>query len=168
MDGLIDLVLENPLFLIILIGGIVSLFKGKSEQAEESESTTNKPKPRSVEDLFERAHQRERTRSTEKVRTEPISSKTIEELREEQMLRFAGQADDDEDQQKNDEYTSRSSNRIMEENTKVNHKKQAFKQNFNKSLTRKGLVNSVIMAEVLGAPRARKPYQSVITKRRTG
>src|SRR5690625_3544421 len=108
MDGLIDLVLENPLFLIILIGGIVSLFKGKSEQAEESESTTNKPKPRSVEDLFERAHQRERTRSTEKVRTEPISSKTIEELREEQMLRFAGQADDDEDQQKNDEYTSRS------------------------------------------------------------
>ncbi|HLQ97965.1 MAG TPA: hypothetical protein VK135_04690 [Candidatus Dormibacteraeota bacterium] len=168
MDGLIDLVLENPLFLIILIGGIVSLFKGKSEQAEESESTTNKPKPRSVEDLFERAHQRERTRSTEKVRTEPISSKTIEELREEQMLRFAGQADDDEDQQKNDEYTSRSSNRIMEENTKVNHKKQAFKQNFNKSLTRKGLVNSVIMAEVLGAPRARKPYQSVITKRRNG
>src|SRR5699024_7552249 len=123
MNELIDLILSNPLFLIILIGGVVSLLKGKTEQAEERD-TTNKTKPRSIEDLFERAHQREQTRSTEKVEKvskEPINTKTIEQLREEQMSRFAGQADDDEDQQKNDEYTSRSSNRIMEENTKVNH-----------------------------------------------
>src|SRR5690625_3961192 len=168
MNELIDLILSNPLFIIVLIGGIASLLKGKSEQAEKSESTTNKPKPRRVEDLFERAHHRERTRSTDKVSTEPVSSKTIEELREEQMIRFVGQADADEDQHKSDKSISRSSNRIKVENTNKNHKEQAFKQDFNKSLTRKGLVNSVIMAEVLGAPRARKPYQSVVTKRRNG
>ena len=168
MNELIDLILSNPLFIIILIGGIASLLKGKSEQATDSESTTNKPKPRSIEDLFERAHQREQTRSTEKVSSEPRSSKTVEELREEQMMRLAGQAEAEEDQQKNDEYTSRLSNRTLEQNTKMNHEKKAFNQSFNKSLTRKGLVNSVIMAEVLGPPRARKPYQSVITKRRNG
>lgn len=168
MDGLIELILENPLFLIVLIGGIISLLKGKSEKVEEEDkSTTNKPNPVRSDSSFERSRQRERARSAERIITEPVSSKSIEELREEQMLRFTGQADADEDQQKNDEYISKSSNRIIVENTNRNHKKQAFKQNFNKSLTRKGLVNSVIMAEVLGAPRARRPYQSVITKRRS-
>ncbi len=167
MDGLIDLILENPLFLVILIGGIISLLKGKSEKVEGSEPTTNRPKPAQAENTFERSRQRERARSAEKVVTEPISSKSIEELREEQMLRFAGQVDYDEDQQEKD--IRRAADSIKKEigHEKVTNKSEkVFKNNFNQSLTKKGLVNSVIMAEVLGAPRARRPYQSVISKRR--
>lgn len=167
MNGLIDLILENPFFLIILIGGIISLLKGKSEKVEEDQPATNRPKTAQAENPFERSRQRERTRSAEKVRTEPISSKSIEELREEQMMRFSGQVDSEEDQEEKD--TDKVSDRVRKEvvGKKItNRHKKEFRNDFNQSLTKKGLVNSVIMAEVLGAPRARKPYETVITKRR--
>lgn len=166
MDGLIELILENPFFLIILIGGIISLLRGNSEKVEENEPSTNRPKPAQVENPFERIRQREQTRSTERVRTEPISSKSIEELRQEQMQRFTGQIDSDEDQQEKD--IRRASDAIRKEisqEKKPNSNETAFKNNFNQSLTKQGLVNSVIMAEVLGAPRSREAYQSVIAKR---
>jgi len=167
MDGLIDLILENPFFLVILIGGIISLLKGKSEKPEENESTTNRPKPVQAKKPFEHSHQKTRTRSPEKVVSAPISSKSIEELREEQMLRFTGQTDSEEDQRETETHRAFDvkEDKVSEVKFK-NRNEKAFKRNFNKSLTRKGLVNSVIMAEVLGAPRARRPYQSVIAKRR--
>lgn len=167
MGGLIDLILENPLFLIILIGGIVSLLRGKSENTEENQPETKRPKPAQAENAFEPSRQRERSRSAETIKTEPVASRSIEELRQEQMLRFSGQADSDEDQQVNK--SRKISNKIRKESTRsrdIRQNEKVFKNNFNQSLTKKGLVNSVIMAEVLGAPRSRRAYQTVITKRR--
>src|SRR5690625_6471055 len=90
MNGLIDLILENPFFLIIIIGAIASMLKGKSGNTEEDQPETKRPKPAQAENTFERSRQTERTAPIKKERTEPISSKSIEELREEQMLRFSG------------------------------------------------------------------------------
>src|SRR5690625_799760 len=143
MDGLFDLILENPFFLVILIGGILSLLRGKSEKPEESKSTTKGPKSTQSDHFINRSQRREQARSAERVETEPINSKSIDELREEQMLRFTGQVDAEE----KDEYEQRSSDRIIGDNVVINRKKQAFKKDFNKSLSKKGLVNSVIMAE---------------------
>ena len=168
MNGLFDLILENSFFLIIIIGGIISLLKGKGEKPEEENNQpTNNQKPKRAESPFERSRQTERTRPTEKVVQEPISSQSIEELREAQMLRFTGK------REANDRHLERDIPRIADsigkavvhENAAKNNKK-AFKKDFNKNLTKQGLVNSVIMAEVLGAPRARSAYQTVITKRR--
>src|SRR5699024_5047064 len=41
-----------------------------------------------------------------------------------------------------------------------------FKKKFKSKLTRDGLVDSIIMAEVLGPTRATKPYRSVIQQRK--
>ncbi|GGA68667.1 hypothetical protein [Ornithinibacillus halotolerans] len=50
--------------------------------------------------------------------------------------------------------------------TKLNEKQEAFKKDVQTGLTYKGLVQGVIMSEVLGPPRARKPYRSVIQERK--
>lgn len=166
MEGLIDLILENPFFLIILIGGLVSLFKGKSEKVEENEPATNRQKTAQTANPYDRSQQKEQTRPIEKARTEPIRSKSIEELREEQMQRFSGQDADDGQQEKD---IRKASDRILKKGVHkgaANREKSAFQKDFNQSLTKKGLINSVIMAEVLGPPRARNAYQTVITKRR--
>lgn len=167
MDNLIDLVLSNPLFLVILIGGIISLMKGKSEQENKGkETTTQKPKQNPLEELFERSKQREQTRTAEKVITEPKSTKSIDELREKQMSKFTQQVDDEIDQEKVEQIKNLQKH-MKEEHTKKNRTKKAFRKDFTKSLSSKGLVNSVIMAEVLGPPRGRRSYQNIISKRRT-
>ena len=47
-----------------------------------------------------------------------------------------------------------------------NANKERFKKDVKSGLNYKGLVNGIIMSEVLGSPRARKPYQSVTAERR--
>lgn len=57
--------------------------------------------------------------------------------------------------------------REKEEKSLVSQYQQTkFKQSFTKSLGKQGLVNSVIMAEVLGSPRAKQPYQTPTKRRR--
>src|SRR5690606_32233886 len=46
-----------------------------------------------------------------------------------------------------------------------NVNKEKFKKDVKTSLNHKGLVNGIIMSEVLGPPRARKPFRSVIAER---
>src|SRR5699024_1500728 len=43
--------------------------------------------------------------------------------------------------------------------------KDKFKRQLQSNLEKKELINGIIMAEVLGPPRSRKPYQSVISER---
>lgn len=169
MGQLIDLFLENPLFIIILIGGIFSFLRGKSEKPEdENKPSTTNQRPQRAESTLERTPRPARTRSSENQVQVPVSSKSVEEIREEQMARFTTKRESHEDDRGKD--IPRIADSIGKEVVRekdFNHNKQAFKNDFNKSLTRKGLINSVIMAEVLGAPRARNSYQTVITKRRS-
>lgn len=58
-----------------------------------------------------------------------------------------------------DEIKHHSSNKLNENQVK-------FRKDVKSGLNRKGLVQGVIMSEVLGPPRARKPYNSVISDRR--
>jgi heme-binding NEAT domain protein len=50
------------------------------------------------------------------------------------------------------------------QNQNVNQER--FKRDVKKGLNYKGLVNGIIMSEVLGSPRARKPYRSIVAERR--
>jgi hypothetical protein len=46
-----------------------------------------------------------------------------------------------------------------------NEKMEQFKKDVKTGLNSKGLVQGIIMSEVLGAPRARRPYRNVIAER---
>jgi hypothetical protein len=54
----------------------------------------------------------------------------------------------------------------VEEPKKDTYKKTEMTNQVKKNLTRKGLVDGIIMAEVLGRPRAHKPYRSLISERK--
>ncbi|WP_077327053.1 hypothetical protein [Virgibacillus siamensis] len=60
---------------------------------------------------------------------------------------------------------------VMSENKKPNERgltkeQKEFKKRISNNLNKKGLVNGIIMAEILGKPRAMQPYRSIISKRR--
>jgi hypothetical protein len=166
MNDLIELVFENPFLLILIVGGIISFLKGKSEKPEEETDIQSTNKPKQAENPFERSRQTEQRQPVEKPKAKPVSSLSIEELREEQMLRFSGQVESDEHQRIVDRPTVSAKDEKNVHDKAKNRNKKAFKNDFDQSLTKQGLINSVIMAEVLGSPRARRSYQTVITKRR--
>lgn len=179
MDQLIDIIFDNPFFLIIIIGGLFSLFKGKGQEEEKQKQqqqekqrqqqqrqrqqtaqTSERPKPV----VAKRTHEH-RPRSNEEV-SAPYQL-SVEEQRAEQMKQFAGNLNIDEHSGLKDRprvADEKRSEEIQGLTSKYSHKK--FKKEFKKSLTSKGLINSIVMAEALGQPRAKSPYQSVITKRK--
>lgn len=182
IDQFIDILLANPFFIIILIGGIYSLLKGKPDE-EEQEKQQEQRRPRQHGSQQTRSRSEEIKPSTQQAKQEQIQkrikkqqaneqavqSTSIAEQRQKQMEQFAAQLDVEEENEHTglkkksklaDVKRSEEVQRLASENAK-----QQFKKDFNNSLTSKGLVNSVIMSEVLGAPRSRNPYESVIEKR---
>jgi len=97
---------------------------------------------------------------------EPLQ-RTIEQQRQEQFdrLRSQFQSASQPDTEDIDEHHSSHLAKSMElqresvKPTKVN-------VNLERKITPKGLIESVIMAEVLGPPRALNPYQNRLTKRK--
>lgn len=171
MEELINLVLDNPFFIIIIIGAIYSLLKGKSKQEEQPEEqerqqgqqrqqrTPEIPKPIT-------AKQSNYNRPTDRQRQEAISSISIEEHRAQQMKQFATSVSTNEHSMMTNRPKVADARRNAEiQNLSSSYNQVKFKKQFKKSLTNEGLINSVVMAEVLGLPRARNPYQSVIAKR---
>ena len=173
MGELFDTVLKNPFLLIIIIGGIISFLKGKSGKPEEEEgkqpSSNSKPVETSSQtpSPFGREQRTGRKQPIKRRVQETAQKVTVEEHRKEQMQRLSQQM-------------SANQQRSMEERPKVadatrehqinnlasNYTQDKFKNQFKKSLTPKGLIDSIVMAEVLGAPRARQQYQSPVLKRR--
>lgn len=170
MDELIDLIFSNPLFLILIIGGIISLFRGSSDQKNEQNQRTNRPKPVPNQHTRTQPHrQRSETRRVEP-KQEAVHSISIEDQREKQLeqltSRLGSQAADSEHSGLKNRPKIADQKRTAEIQSLHNQKVKAeFKRKFKKNLSRSGLIDSVIMSEVLGAPRARKPYRSVVSKR---
>lgn len=185
MDQLIDIIFANPLFLIIIIGGLFSLFKGKGQEEEKQKQEQQQKQQQQQRQQQQR--QRQQTRQpterprpvvakqthAERTRTAPQEEMSVphqlsvEEQRAEQMKQFAGNLDLEAHSGLKDRPKVADEKRqeeIQSLTSKYKHKK--FKKDFENSLSSKGLINSIVMAEVLGEPRAKNPYQSVISKRK--
>lgn len=174
MDSIIDFIFSNFLILFIVVGGLVKLISGNSKNSESDTKTTQPVQSRRQSQ--ERAGNREnRPNSTSKQSSsENTTSVSIEEQQQKQLERLAGKAAtstvQNYDSLKEQSYDS--DNRHTISKSSQNNKKEftknkiAVKRQLNKKISRNGLIDSVIMAEVLGAPRARKPYKSVITERK--
>lgn len=183
MDQLIDFVFDNIFFVILVIGGIMGLFKGKEEEKEKQEQQTKKSHQTQRERQQQAKTSPDRPRTTAVKQTKryesvqrqaerPEPNISAEEQWARQMQRFAGTLDrkaenkDGHSGMINKEKIAdlKREEEVQKLVSKYSHQK--FKKQFTSSLTSKGLINSVVMAEVLGAPRARNPYQSVTAKRK--
>lgn len=158
-----------PLIAIILFG-IIKGTIGNNEQNEKKQRTpsrpTNVPRPNPTP-----SGGQERTRSTTQ-RTAPVQP-SIEEQQKQQMeqlksrMNTGSKVNLDDISQQDVGLGSSIQDAIKHQATnKVAENKEKFKKEVKTGLNRRGLVQGIIMSEVLGPPRARKPYQNVITERK--
>ncbi|MBT2214503.1 hypothetical protein F3157_00290 [Virgibacillus dakarensis] len=152
--------MEGLLVILAIIGGVIGLFKDKS-----TDKTNKKPYqvPKPTATPSGRNYQAERSEPA--VHDNARTSTVIEEQRDNQIEQLAEQINTStREMQKKLSHDAIIGNTLRQPKN-IDYQKAAMKKQVRKNLTRKGLVDGIIMAEVLGPPRSRKPYRSVISER---
>lgn len=171
MMQLIEFIFSNPLFIIILLGLINFLTsKGKNKEQEkkprrveqrkvERESTNKHVPP--VREHIPKVEIEKTVQHVEQ--DEPL---TIEELRQKQLERLTSEIQGISEQKLEKDHQDRSDKvKAPEVITQHSNSKGDMEHRLKDQLTKKGLVQSVIMAEVLGPPRAMKRYENIHLRR---
>ncbi|MFD1066359.1 hypothetical protein [Oceanobacillus locisalsi] len=183
-----DWIFDNLYLVIIILFGIISFLSssGKKEEEQKKKQSTPPNNPTQTrqrqqqsssqgagtqqQSQVQRQRQREQPRAQRQVYQEgerpDISAGSIEEQQQKQMERMADRyqtssQEDLEDAEQN--FKGLKVERKSEENAPG---RAEMKRRVSGNLEGKGLVNGIIMAEVLGSPRAKKPYRSIIQKRK--
>jgi len=162
--------MEVILVILAIIGGISSLFKDKI-----TEQPKKKPngQPRPTSPVPDRSQEKENDQSHYEPSKEAIE---MQEQRDSQMQQLAERMNMNKQEKEEEHKANLDAYGNGEHSADVNSdfdeqekQKEFLKTNMQKrvrnNLNQKGLVDGIIMSEVLGPPRSRKPYQSVITKR---
>lgn len=184
MGGLIEFFLSNPILLILIIGGLASWFKRREGQ-DDSERTKPYPKPRPTLNRAELPKIPTPTRDIRTAKPAPTGQEYSERGVEEQPnierepviekvepvtveAQYDHQLDDLKkqlgvvDERERPRYSELRKHKQERQTTKTPTVTQhQFKKRFKQNVSPSGLVHSVIMAEVLGPPRALKPYESI-------
>lgn len=187
MDGLINLLFDNPFLLFVIIAGLVSFFNrikassrdqnGRQQPSAEREVDA-KPKQSPVRDMMKRIEEmaesldpevaKQQQSSQEQTREKrPKSSprmSSFEQQREEQYKQLqkqyqSAQAEESSEQIRNMDSPIFNDSQMMRDSIKASEI-ASTKINIKSRLNKAGLIESVVMAEVLGPPRARKKYSN--------
>jgi|SRR5699024_5944324 len=189
MDSFFDFIFGNFFIVIIIVVGLINLFsKGKQandqtrERQERNTNTERRPvssaereQPKSLSEVLEQKVEQAKETFQQASNTYKDASdqlpKSIEEQRAEQYeeLRRRMQTP-----QTNQQDRSKDSSNLSAENKvkdvdsmeQTTPKDLEVAYHLQRNLTREGLAESIVMAEVLGPPRALNPYRNVAAKRR--
>ncbi|MBN6206001.1 hypothetical protein JYK21_06020 [Ralstonia pickettii] len=177
MGNFIEFIMNNMFLVIIIISGIIGfLSSNKEEQKKQQQRKTqqqrpaaSKTKPTPTPSGPQEPQHRQRvyqtkTQSEEKDLTTTAS---IADEQQEQMKRLEERYGitstdlTDEDLSLQGLKFQKSLSKIKD----LSEEQRVLKKDIRKSLKNKGLINGIIMAEVLGKPRSLKPYESVTLER---
>lgn len=159
------------LIILAIIGGISSLFKDK--KTEQPKKKTHQ-QPRPTTPVPDSSQKQKNDQSSYEPSKEAIE---MQEQRDSQMQQLAERMNIGKQEKEKEHEANLDKQASIEENNasidkELNKRKKQkefpqtdMQKRVRNNLNRKGLVDGIIMSEVLGPPRARKPYQSVITKR---
>lgn len=174
MEELISALLKNPFLVLLLLGGLFSMFKGKSGQDKEEKQVPRRQRsdgqqrkrPTSISDTIRKTMKtlEQEVQKSEQPQKKPVQTMSVEEHRKEQLQRLSNQIASESSMHKESKSESQSIHSKTDKQS-VDQSHNEFKKVFKDNLTREGLTQSVIMAEVLGQPRSRQPYRSVVTNR---
>lgn len=176
-------ILDNLFLVIIIISGLITFLgdsKRKQEEQKKKQSTPPKNQTQSRQ-RKQRSPQEMRTRQqTQRKREQPraerqvyregarpdISAGSIEDQQKKQMERLANRYQTSA-QQDIENAEQKFKDLIVDRNVEEeNPGKREMKRRVSGNLDGKGLVNGIIMSEVLGSPRAKQPYRSIVQKRK--
>src|SRR5690625_1456422 len=174
MEALLELIFGNFFIVLLIIVGLLGFLRDNAAKQKEEESRRRsrptKPVPRASRNpQSSRDESRTTVRDTLEKARETISSVSVEEQQKDQMEkladRFNTRANEKLDEVQDDISKGKS---VLQEVSKADLSKEQeqIKRGVSQSLRGKGLINGIIMAEVLGPARARKPYRSVVADRR--
>lgn len=181
MESFFDFIIGNFFIVIIVIVAIYNLFfkaKNVSEETSEAEeprqrsTSQRKESPRSLQDAIEQKveHARETFQQAKDTFTQMAEEmpKTVEEQRKEQyeQLRRRMQPTHRDNDHKNEHVVRNKAKHVDSKQADVEATELVVAHQLEKKLTRKGLAESIVMAEVLGPPRALNPYQNVAVRRK--
>ena len=169
ISNLMEAIFGNIFIIIAIVAGIIGFFNNGSENKGEQQSP-NQPRPTSTPSgRTNMPSQRTSTTSTNSQQSR-VDTSSVEEKHQSQLDQLA------------DRYatTTRSAKSIpdnLQRNSSLREgkekkeellstKQKKFKKRFDRNLTKQGVANGVIMAEILGPPRAKKPYRSVTSERK--
>ncbi|GGJ83379.1 hypothetical protein GCM10007063_02350 [Lentibacillus kapialis] len=156
--------MEVILIILAIVASISGLFKDKSD--------TDTPVPQRKNNQSEPTPAPSgsgQTRSSTENETETqttVSASSIEEQQDEQRKQLAERMNTTKHQYTEQEHDAIISHKTRKSDTDLTDQQLKLRKNMNNNLTRSGLINGVIMSEVLGQSRAVKPYRSIITQRK--
>lgn len=174
METIIDLIYDNLFFVIILLIGLINLLGGsksdKKQNRERPQRRQVSPAERKTQPATRKIEQKSRMTRAEQLEAEKkeLETKSIEQQRQEQFERLKQQFQSsytlDEMEQINIE--SQNENQLSKSDSSPRQKElESVELKLENRFTREGLIESVIMAEVLGPPKARKKLQRKYMKR---
>lgn len=184
MEELIELVLGNPLILLLIVGGLISLFRNKdsakkTEEAKRTQQPAEQDQPKKpsmfgdflerMEDALTDGEEEKQSQPTAKPKPQPSirnqeAEQTISahEKRMEQMQQLSNQMGAGTYEGAGEESHSGIIDGVAPQVTidvNMGDQTRTLRKQMKKRLNKKQLIDSVIMSEVLGEPRSKKPYQ---------
>lgn len=165
MDVIFDLfeaLAANSYIIFIIIAGIIGFLKNSSnKQKEEQQKRPNKPlRPRTASAGGEPKQKVYGDNEADHVYTTSIEKKQNEQM-EQLANRYRAMGD-----QSMEDLEHSAFNDLRKSEIDINQKRSQLKSEIGSNLRGKRLINGIIMSEVLGPPRAQRPYQSVVSQRR--
>jgi len=148
MEEIFELLFKNPFLLLLIIGYLTTVFRGKSDEQKEREKQPKRTPPKQTTES-----------SPKNPETDTVEMSSIEAQRKEQLERLQTQLETkmpSQDLNLNDYSTLGTT--ISDGESKQPVKQKMNKNKIQQRLNQRGLVESVIMAEVLGSPRAKKRH----------
>lgn len=164
-------ILENLFLIFIIVSGIIAVLgdNKKKDQGEQQKRQTPPPSPRqsnSAPRTTQRQPRAERQVYTEEKRPDiSAGSGSIQEQQQEQMERLANKFRSQVQNLENVEQKDISSLLTTRKQESQGISQEDLKRRVSNNFNAEGLVNGIIMSEVLGSPRAKKPYRSVVRDR---
>lgn len=185
MDAIMEFIFSNFIIILIIVGAITKLLGGNNEEEQQKKKTTQRPSSRGSVPTKPRGQSSQTSRGTASRPTQTVSNDapsttvnqpvSVEEEQERQLKRLAGQMDaakkesfEELSEQIDHQNLERYGKELLQEVRRSSRHKNKTKmeQQFKNKMTKKGLAESIVMAEILGPPRAKKPYESIITTRK--
>lgn len=166
-----DFIAENFIIIVIVIGGILSLLKNKSNPEEEEKQTAKNPATagsarRSYPSRTHKGGASVDTNYAPSASNKHASVSMEEQKQMEQLQKRMGGSSMAVVEERND-HSHHADIEVDEKGPGIvrPHEHNEFRKEIKGKLNKKGLIDSIVMAEVLGPPRAKKPYSSIVSRK---
>ncbi|GIP61603.1 hypothetical protein J32TS6_01580 [Virgibacillus pantothenticus] len=164
MEELFEAIFGNAFIIFAVIAGIIGFFKDSFSSDKEEKSKHSKPTNRPVPPFGgETVKKPSNPMKRQERARDSFSTASASEQKQQQMEQLAEQIGTNlQAPLKEFQQQAKSIQNKRDDETKHLHK-QKLKRQVANNLTQEGLVNGIIMAEVLGKPRAKNPYRSILS-----